>query len=208
MNDLIDLWKKHLSPFLSDPWESVFFWRTLALALMTIFLIGLLFRNRVVAWILKGERVEHDRQIFVKADGILTERHLLDLVASLMSLHACIAGSMHPLDRLPRFFQEEGNQYLKKRLRKASSKLVSACNALSHFVSLNFWVHPPNQGARDFEDTWIRLHPELNIDTSDDPSPRKEDSYAQYAKQLDELCIGVTKEYRSYRALIKDALRL
>ena len=94
---LLDALRAHFGPFLAPLWESLGFWRGVALVLLALVVAALVLlvkqRHRLTAFLRRDERRQHDRAIFVEADVLLTESGLRDTLRILSgggSLRRCV----------------------------------------------------------------------------------------------------------------------
>jgi len=90
---LVNAWKSHLSPILSGLWDSVFFWRSVALVALTVFFGVWLLRHRIMAWMRRPQAVLHDKGIFERSDALMSEADLQELLQQLYNDHSYYSDS-------------------------------------------------------------------------------------------------------------------
>ena len=66
MSYLIEAWEKHLAPLLNQCWNSVVFWRTLSLIAISLIIIIIIYRDKLIILFKKDEKQNHDKEIFVE----------------------------------------------------------------------------------------------------------------------------------------------
>jgi hypothetical protein len=182
--------KRHLAPFVEGVWESVTFWRSLALVLLGLLAAAYFLRERIRELLLIPERVEHDRHIFDRADEIMAEA----------SLYRCLDGAnahdYRPDERIPllnflQYFGHAGNQFLNRRICRALDPLIKALVDLREFTNWHFFdVHHDGHV--------YALYPELR-DEPGEPGER----YRQHATELEKLVDRVEELYPKYRQAVK-----
>lgn len=197
---VIEAWRTNLSLFLGNLWESIFFWRSLSLLLLTIGVLGSLFWNHIKDWLLRPECIAHDRDIFKSSDDIMTEQNLIEVLDQLETDNSYEADSMLRINGFLRYFKEEGNQYLFNTLRQAAQRLISSLNSLRDFTGAHFFEFPerPVGVERRF-----CLYPELKHGR-----PEKTQIYRKRAEELYRHVEIARADYKKYRYLIKRFLKL
>ena len=142
MDIMIDLWKKQFSPLLANIWASIDFWRILGLSLITIIVLMILFRNYISKFIKNPIKIEHDKDIFKKADAILPERKMINVFDLLQADHSYSCFDVNLFDETIRFYEESQNRFMNDTLNDVTNKWLISIKNLSDFMSLKFFVYP------------------------------------------------------------------
>lgn len=201
MDLIINLWIKHLSPFISYLWDSIILWRTVSLILFSIFIIASINRKKIYTWLSKSKIVDHDKNIFTQSNKILSETQLNDILSLLTRDHSYTIKSTSSMENYYHFLNEQQNQYLVKKIMKASNILNSSLINLLKFLAYNFFFYPKNQNERQC------LHPYWNIDREGDADTKENrQKYEDQVKELYKHVDSVKKSYKSYRSEIKQNL--
>jgi hypothetical protein len=199
MEHIVRLWEKHLEPSLTPLWDSLMFWRSLALMLATLVGAAYLNRHRVLYVLLRHKYQEHDRKIFDRADKILPEELLCDALDVLESDHSSARETYTQMVGFERFYDLEANRFLNPRLHAAAKQLSDAVAKLTHFIAYNFFPYPSDSDR-------TCMYPELNMDRAGNGSLEQMRKYDQYRSQLEQFTAGLRKGYRSYRSEVKNWL--
>ena len=199
MEYIIQLWEKHLEPFLSPLWDSLQLWRTLALAFVTVIVLAVLNRQKILNLLSRKEHSEHDYKIFRQSDSILSEQEVYDALDTLEAEHASNNEDFDRMLKFEHFYDLEANKYLNATLQEATKNLCEALAELTHFIAYNFFPYPP--GAKR-----TCLYPELNLDRAGNGSPEQMKKYEDYRVELYKFTKKVQSCYRNYRSLIKRRL--
>lgn len=156
-------------------------------------------------WLKSGEKIiEHDKMLFDKADAIMTEKCLNELLEYIGTFHSYTVEMVSPLDRFYKFFDEEGNQFINIKLKNSSLDLAKELRKLVSFLAAHFFVYPNNQPYD--ADLRLCLYPELNIDRGGHGTPEEREKYDKYETQMFSLLDTVKERYVMYRRLIKKIL--
>jgi len=148
---------------------------------------------------------EHDIKIFNQSNEIVTEEKLSFIAEfRLLGNHSIPDDDYFILTKWCRFFEQTGNHYLDKKIRKENQKLLDDLFQLTNFIGFNFFTivgqNPNNKNQY--------LKPDWNPDRGNDPSPEKIAKYSEYAKELEVLTIKTIKQYSEYRLAIKQNLKI
>ena len=187
---LIDAWKQHLATLISDCWNSIAFWRSLGLILLTVVAVGIAFWKRLADWIFDQKSIEHDVALFKSADSVVNEAFLDDLLNGNLYHRWCRGKDASVLDHFCQEFSRVGNQYLHRNLKLVMGEFLQNLSSLNHFIAHNFFP----VGSDDH----LKLYPET-IDR---------DRYDDYVKQLNTLTDTAWKSYLKYRATVKTKLKV
>lgn len=205
MNYIYDLLIKNFLPWLDSIWNSIEFWRSSALILLLF--IGLIwsFREKLTFIFMNPGRLEHDKKIFIQADQILPEKHILIMIRELNNSHSYFRESIDSPYKFLNFFNETSNQFIDKRLKLKLEEFADGLDILLSFMGTNFWEYPPGQKR----DNPIHcLYPDLNIDRGGEINEKKQKQYADYAIELRRLTQNVEASYKSYRTHIQKEMNL
>jgi hypothetical protein len=193
----LDVASQHVRPI----WNSTAFWRYVAIALTTAFVLLFKYRDQVLDWAQPEVALEHDRRIFAELDAILPEPRLRwEFDNELFNHHTTIAFD----ESLSSFVDMAvcvGNQFLSKRCDKAVRGLTSRIRALQDFMRREFHATKSLPQGNAI----IRLRPDLNCDLSvvdGDGMAR----YHELGEQLGRLVEDVDSSYRRFRKLVKKQL--
>ena len=193
----LDVVGQHVRPI----WDSAAFWRYAALALVSAFVLLVKYRDRVLHWAQREVAREHDRRIFAKLDGILTERRLRwEFDNELFNHHTTM-----DFDELLSSFADATlrveNQFLSKRCDRAVRDLIESIQALQGFMRREFHATQTLPEGNAI----IRLRPELNCDLSNVGGDGVV-LYHELGEQLDRLVKEVDSSYHKFRKLVKKQL--
>jgi hypothetical protein len=205
MDYILDLLIKNFLPWLNNLWNSLEFWRSLALILLLLFSLVWSFRGKLISLFQNPSKLEHDRKIFLQADEILPEKAILSFLSQLGSDHSHSREAISRPYRFFDFFKETSNQFIDKSLKLKSNKFADDLDALMSFTGSHFWQYPSGQTN---DNPFYCLHPELNIDRDGDGSQENDRRYSQYSIELRDLIQKATTSYRLYRELIQQKMHL
>lgn len=82
------------------------------------FVLAFSFRNQILKLFQKETIKAYDKAKFTESDQILNELQLTEFIETL-GINRCYHGQSRRADEFVHFFQEIGNQYLNRRLRKS-----------------------------------------------------------------------------------------
>ena len=205
MGKIIDLIIKNFEPILSELWNSIIFWRAITLLLVLFLMVSWMFRQKILSWLQKPQRIEHDRRIFTQTETLLTEHQLMEFLEQLGRDHSYYQNARGRLSRFCWFFEEVGNQYINKGLHRLTQQLVGDLNNLFDFLATNFFVYPDGQTG---ENTRLCMYPGLSPDREGSYGPVNVTRYTQYADQLDKFIQSSGQSYSKYRKAIKNILNI
>lgn len=147
--------------------------------------------------------IAHDTSIFQRADDMLSEAHINELLAGLQSDDSLLRKDLHALIEFREFFRIRGNHYLHSDLVEPVTVVLRAITDLLAFTGQHFFLYP-RQPLSDQKQ--YCLHPALNIDREGTGEPGDVQRYSALQEQLDERCKVVRTSYRAYRLAIKSTL--
>lgn len=191
MDYLIYIWEKHLSLYLGNIWESLFFWRSVSLVAITIIIVFIIFRKKIKEFFLKNDHLLHDKTIFKKLDECISERDLIDLFYRLQSEDGLDENSIDKIGEILSISEEEGNKYINKKLAKKSEEFIYYLNKLNDFMVIHFFPH------KNIE-SWYTLEPELKKDTD----------YKKFRDELDNKINITRKKYKNYRLTVREIINI
>lgn len=198
MEYLIDMWTRHLTPLVGSAWDSVVFWRSVALVSLSAIVCATCTRDRWLKWLLRPDHLEHDRKMFERADSVLPEPRLLDTLYWLTSEAAISNSNLRMLRDLRRTLEESGNQFVTRRVSRSAMELHARLEALLGFTAQHFFTWD----RRCWEETWYALYPDHR--STHDEEKRK--LYDKYARELTEVASDIQSAYRRYRLTVKEVL--
>lgn len=199
MSDLIEqLLTKHFEPLLSPLWDSVLFWRSVALFVIVLFLSLCLFKNRVVAYLRREQYHEHDRKVFQKLNSIINEQTFRDLCLGIRDFHFFDRDQIEMLHSLEDHGIRTENQFLTPSLHRAFSMFHNHLDQFSTCVATVFFY---------VSDTRSMLYPELRpyVEGADNP---KRKIYLDAEDEIARRANDVLASYETYRNEVKKVLLL
>ncbi len=194
---LISAWEKHLGPIIDPLWESVIFWRSVSLIILTVILFAYLFRYKLKALIFKTQYLEHDKNIFTQADGIMAENNIVECLNRLQNDASLLGSMLEKIQSFMEFLNQESNQYLTAKTQKATIKLIRSLAILTDFTAQNFFL----QGEM-IKIQLYQLYPDLRHNASIENIQR----YDKFRQQLDSYADTVRNKYKEYRSVVKQNL--
>jgi hypothetical protein len=145
--------------------------------------------------------VNHDIKVFQKADELLSETKLVDLLDCLGDDESFTRKQRTNIDEFLRYFDQSSNQFICEELVGVTQELTTSVTKLRKFMQENFHIYPRNQ---ENDNKWLCLQPNLNPDREgsyeDDNSQYK---YRELQNELAYLCDRVSNAYKKYRLQIK-----
>jgi len=165
--------------------------------LLTIIGLAILFRRRIAERITDPGSRQHDVALFTKADNIIDEPLLDDLLNHQLFNHWCERDAIERMGRFRRDFVREQNQYLHPEVRRAAHDLIDRLTKLDNFCSTHFFTSPTGDGS-------YRLYPEMR----NHAEPEMRARYWDRVPELNELSEAAWTAYRKYRATVKKRLRI
>jgi hypothetical protein len=192
-----DAVKTHLAPVTQDLWESVIFWRSIALVLLVLLMAAYVSRNKLAQFLLRPKRRNHDTDIFRRSDAIMSETYLSSCLTSLSNSHQYRGADRNRLNNFLQFFAQAGNRYLDLRISRSLRPLLRAVSELSTFTAHHFFSHP-NPGLDVF-----CLHPEHRGVLV---GGQGDDFYYRHAAELEKKIKSVEDRYEQYRSVVKKHL--
>jgi len=197
---LKEAWFVALAPFMAGWWDSLSFWRILALVGWTVIVVAWYKREWLLSLWLRPEYREHDINIFAESNKLMTERDLFWYLFRLGNDHHFRDDQYDRVRNFLWFFKEQGNQYLLSRLASSSSKLIHALHKLAGFTEFNFSRYPRGQT------TQYCLYPDLNIDRAGTGEPEDTKAYNEKADELWNHVCQVREADKRYRRELNHAL--
>jgi len=146
---LEDALKRRFAPLLECLWQSVTFWRAIALISLVLLFTAWALRNPIRVLLLRSKRTEHDTGIFERSDALMPEQALSACLTSLWNANEYSYEHRDQLMAFQEFFEQAGNQYLTRRLSRGLVPLTDALKDLLPFTAKHFFTHP-NPGVDRF----------------------------------------------------------
>lgn len=167
--------------------------------------------------------VEHDIKIFNQSNKILSEKKLSEIIElDLDDDHSISDNDLELLESWCMFFEETGNQYIDKRIERATQKLLEGVFWLTNFIGFNF----AKSKFQDHRGGIRNLYPHWNPDQDNVPNSDYESGYKEFTKLIPDVplgyvakfeeCLkelqGLTREvkhlYSEYRLTVKKRLKI
>lgn len=147
-----------------------------------------------------SHRLEHDRDIFRRAQEILSDRALHKFLDRLGDSDEYVWSEYAPLLDYGNFLAARDNQFLDPELTGHSSALTAAIDKLQDFLGLNFF--PFGEPGTEHH----VMHPRLNVDRGGDARGRTE--YKEWQEKLDAVTSALLTAWREFRGAVKQVLIL
>ncbi len=146
---LKEAWFVALAPFMAGWWDSLSFWRILALVGWTIIVVAWYKREWLLSLVLRPQYRERDMTVFVESEKIFSLQDWRDFEYCLVILRGYDKGHTHSMRKYIEFLDAAENRYSLTPLRRSSDALVAVMDELSEFVALNFF--PEEDGSFRFQ---------------------------------------------------------
>ena len=153
-------------------WDSIWFWRISFIISFIIILILIKYKYHIL---FKKSIIKHDLNIFHQINDFFSERKISDFLNKL-DYQVINCEDIDFIKSFHGFFEETGNQYLIKSIRKCLLELSNSLNKLLDFISNHFMTH--NRRPHD-----ERLHFEPDLKYGDQ-SNEKEILYKELIKLI------------------------
>jgi hypothetical protein len=202
---IIDWLIANFEAYLNPLWDSTFFWRSLSLILLSLVALVFVNRGRIVEIYARQVRKEHDREIFRKSNEILNENQLEDFLENLSWDHSFYSDDLNALNNFRTFFSGQGNQYIDRKLQRASLLLAKTLKEMNDFLRVSFFYYPENQDSNNKQ---FCMYPHLNVDRIGTGVPFERKKYNEASRKLTKLMFRTKLRYNQYRRLIKQRLYL
>ena len=189
---------------ISDWWDNIVFWRIFAIVLFFSALFTYMFKNRLLRILLNEERRTHDKEVFCKSNELLNENQLTNWI-ELLGTNRMLVGQSKKAMAYVYFFQEEGNQYLDSKLKKACLNYVKKLDELLLFTAEHFFVYPDNQPTDNIDNNQLALYPEILHGAPNTPEYQHA---VECQRRLHSILDKLKSNHQRYRALIKNKLML
>ena len=200
MSYLIEAWEKHLAPLLNQCWNSLVFWRTLSLIVISLIIIIIIYRNKLIGLFKKDEKQNHDKEIFHKANQLMNELDITDFIHNLQAGDSYIKSEIIKINSFIDYFYQESNQFLKKSLKESSEKIIIALENLSTYCALNCFHFGSSNN--------LCLYPDHCVDRGGNGSSEQDKFYFEKQRELHNFASIAFVEYQSFRKKIKKILYL
>lgn len=202
MNKLLEQLIRDLPPAIKDLWSSVGFWRAVAILSWILVVVAWGFKTRIIAWF--GSSSEHDRALFSRFAGVLSEISTRDICDELGGGSWTTEDSAVFLRAL-RFLELEENQFLNPSLRRCATCLRDALKSLFDFVGPNFFpLLDPSPAVVNRR----YLHPGWNMDLEGSGASEDDRRYSVVMRQMLEHVRHVSDSYIAFRRAAKRYLRV
>lgn len=144
-------------------------------------------------------RLEHDKEIFQRAQAILSEDALRRFLEPLFEADEYLAKDYIPVKEYFRFLSAADNEFVSDELQVRCQAMLRAFNVLFNFLAYNFF---PFGDTASFER--LVLHPRLNVDRGGEIGGMAE--YAKWQENLDNILDSAYIAWREFRRAVKQLL--
>src|SRR5438105_4713811 len=177
LEPLVELWKTLLQPWLTPLWDSLAFWRILAIVLGTAVVAGCSCRKTLARWVLgRKDDLSHDRAVFRKFDEMVSESLVDDALNHQYAYRWINDDALSNLSEVGRFLARTENLFLSGRVQRAAVALVTALETLLDFSGQHFYdLRGPGPGTR------YGLYPDFKQSDQEQERAR----YERAAQELD-----------------------
>jgi len=145
---------------------------------------------------------KHDREIFRRADAIMSEGVLVAFLYQLKAKRSFIPSSFEPLGKLCNFFRLTENIYINDRLRQNAGRLRQAILELMEFMRVQFHPRIAEYGNPDATHVLATTEKQLFSFSLSLRGPVDDTNY----RELVASCNFVAAKYAGYRFDIKQEL--
>lgn len=144
---------------------------------------------------------DHDERLFRRADELLPESSLRELLDDLQSDDSYHASQTQKLRVFRSTLVETGNQFIEANLCGKTRAFIASLDALLLFLARHFFIYPGGQEPTD--DLRLCMHPDLNIDRNGSGTSESMARYDQLQLELDNAAGAVRSAYDDYRMAVK-----
>lgn len=142
----------------------------------------------------------HDREIFRRADELMSESFLKLFLDDLGASHAYQSARLNRIYEFRELFANVGNLYLTEGINDQLLQLLLALDTLTNYLAQHFFVYPREQPNDSFQ---LCMYPDLNIDRGGSGTYAEMSRYADHTKRLVACIKDVKLEYEKYRTTVK-----
>lgn len=162
-------------------------------------------RNRYSKSVGADERLEHDKELFLKFDNRLNEGWFIGFIDGLLYDQSCYVGDERTLEEFLGFVHKGSNKFLHGDLVRCSEKLKKSITQLLRFMAGKFHEYPRGQTGYPRR---CCMEPVLNLDREGNGSPEDVKKYNQLKKELESLAKNVKSSYQKFRFVVKHRLAI
>lgn len=144
----------------------------------------------------------HDREIFIKLDGIADEDKLMWIFRSLKDQHRIFDSQQDVLDKVLEFLKRTKHRFLTKELADTAAAFVFEMDVLMEIL-LEFDSWPYHQNGPDYKS---ELMPGVMHWTGFKPGPEERKKYNELSAKLVDLDSTVINAYALFRMEVKKRL--
>ncbi|HTN46624.1 MAG TPA: hypothetical protein VL098_09785 [Flavipsychrobacter sp.] len=148
---------------------------------------------------------EHDKNLFLKAEAILGEDQLLQMLSTLESNQSILIDEVHLTCDFISFYSKSANEYVNKEINTNRRWLFNALTYLLEFIQQNFDKWPYEQKAENFQ---ICLHPTTNCDRGGNLTRECSEKHNSLTNEMLRKIRKTEKEYAQFRRSVKEFLYL
>ena len=185
-----EIWiKTFYSVYIENIWNNVDVWRFIS---MFSILLLIFYKKKIRLFTSKEEKIEHDKNVFINSDLLMTESFLKEFLIELSINESYNMSKYEKITSFLNYFEQIENQYINSSLNESVESFCTALKELQEFLNKHFSkIHIPEV---------YRLYPDLKHDPSF--------NYLDFQEELNKLCRQVENFYSKYRVCIKTKLSI
>ncbi len=149
---------------------------------------------------LKAKHIEHDKNIFTQADGIMNGSFLSDFLSCLGNDHSYRLNDTRTLENICQFLAKDENQFISRNLEQVTQEFLKSSVKLLDFSAYKFYIFPDNQTSGNSR---LCMAPALNMDRAGHVTQEQQAQYRELTGNLDNLIRDIREKYRKWRSDIK-----
>jgi hypothetical protein len=184
-----------------DIWESLIFWRAMALVLMFGAFLTYIFRDDIKNGIMREQRIKHDKELFQLLDLIMPELKFFEAVERLEKDNVYDLNSLHYIDKFRSLLNQPSKQFLNPKIKKASQGCLKGLDELRDFMDKNFILFPKAD-----DQTKPLMYPNPEIDGGGNEGQKDTEKFLQFTNKLNDITAKTKKCYSRYRAAVKQII--
>lgn len=173
--------------YVENVWNNADVWRTIS---MFAILLLILYKKKIRLFTSKEEKLEHDKNIFINSDLIMTENFLKEFLIELSINESYNKSKYQKISDFCNFF--ENNSYINSSLNESIKSFCEMLRELQEFLIKHFSeINIPEV---------FRLYPDLKHDPTF--------NYLEFQEELNKLCCRIENHYIKYRLNIRTNLSI
>lgn len=183
------IWRKNHLQILPEYFDDVNTWRILSILSL---LQMIFYKKRIIFLQSNEEKIEHDRNIFINSDLIMTGELFKEFLVELSINESYQKLKFQKVKEFCEYVKNKNNKYVFANIAESIKNLVFSLETLIEFVEKHF-SEVKTQGL-------FRLYPDLKHDP--------EFNYLDFQEQLNVLCREAESSYHTYAVNIKTYLNI